>query len=92
VRPLPFYRAFVALALSVPSAQPAQTRGLVLDNVRIIDGSLAAPIERGRIVIEGDRIASVGRAAEIGVPVGAEIIDLSGRSVIPGLIDLLFHI
>jgi imidazolonepropionase-like amidohydrolase len=92
VRPLPFDRAFVALALSVASAQPAQTRGLVLDNVRIIDGSLAAPIERGRIVIEGDRIASVGRATEIDAPIGAEIIDLSGRSVIPGLIDLHFHI
>lgn len=87
-----FYRAFVGIALSVAAAQTAHTRGVVLDNVRIIDGSDAAPIERGRIVIERDRIARVGRAAEIDTPIGAEIVDLSGRSVIPGLIDLHFHI
>ena len=44
--------AGVAIALSVAAAETAQTRALVLDNVRIIDGSGAAPIENGRIVIE----------------------------------------
>ena len=98
MRHLPFCRAFslgtaiVAIALSVVPAQTVQTRGLVLDNVRIVDGSDTAPIENGRIVIEGDLIASVGRAAQVGVPTGAETIDLSGRTVIPGLIDLHFHI
>ena len=81
-----------ATALSIAAAQTAQTSGVVLDNVRIIDGIGAAPIEDGRIVIERDRIARIGRAAEIGVPAGAETVDLSGRTVIPGLIDLHFHI
>ncbi len=49
--------AVVATALSIAAAQPVQMRGVVLDNVRIIDGSGAAPIENGRIVIERDRIA-----------------------------------
>ena len=40
-----------------PQPQP---RALVLDNVRIIDGTGAAPIENGRIVIQGERIAAVG--------------------------------
>jgi hypothetical protein len=84
--------ALVANALSTAAAQNAQKRGLVLDNVRIIDGSGAAPIENGRIVIERDRIARIDRAAAIGVPTGAERIDLAGRTVIPGLIDLHFHI
>jgi imidazolonepropionase-like amidohydrolase len=84
--------AVVAIALSVAAVQTSQTRTIVLDNVRIIDGSDTAPIENGRIVIEGDLIASVGRAAQVGVPTGAETIDLSGRTVIPGLIDLHFHI
>jgi imidazolonepropionase-like amidohydrolase len=65
---------------------------LVLDNVRVIDGSGAAPIENGRIVIEGERIARVGPAGAIAVPTGAETVDLSGRTVIPGLIDSHFHI
>jgi imidazolonepropionase-like amidohydrolase len=84
--------AVVATALSIASAQTAQVRGIVLDNVRIVDGGGGAPIENGRIVIESGRIARVGRAAEITVPAGAETVDLSGRTVIPGLIDLHFHI
>lgn len=81
-----------AIALWAAAAETAQARRLVLDNVRIIDGSGAAPIEHGRIVIEGDRLARVGPAATVPMPAGAETVDLSGRTVIPGLIDLHFHI
>ena len=83
--------AALAAALVVPRGY-AQTQRLVLDHVRVIDGSGADPIENGRIVIEGDRIARVGTAAEVEAPAGAGTIDLSGRTVIPGLIDLHFHI
>ena len=70
----------------------AQPRALVLDNVRIIDGAGAAPIENGRIVLQGERIAAVGTAAAVAAPAGAERVDLAGKTVIPGLIDLHFHI
>ena len=82
----------LAIAAWVAAAETGQTRSLVLDNVRIIDGGGGAPIEHGRIVIERDRIARLGPAATIPVPAGAETVDLSGRTVIPGLIDLHFHI
>ena len=65
---------------------------MVLDNVRLIDGSGAAPIESGRIVITGGRITAIGPAATTTAPAAAERIDLSGKTVIPGLIDLHFHI
>jgi imidazolonepropionase-like amidohydrolase len=84
--------AGVAIALWIGTAGTAQTRLIVLDNVRIVDGGGGTPIENGRIVIERDRIARVGPAATIGVPAGAETVDLSGRTVIPGLIDSHFHI
>jgi imidazolonepropionase-like amidohydrolase len=74
-------------AVPAPQAPP-----LVLDNVRVIDGTGGAPIERARIVIEGDRIARIGPAATVPVPPGAEPLDLSGRTIVPGLIDLHFHI
>lgn len=70
----------------------AQPRATVIDNVRVIDGTGAPPIERARIVISGDRIEKMGPAGEVPAPGGAETIDLSGRTVIPGLIDLHFHI
>ena len=70
----------------------AQPRGMVLDNVRIIDGTGAPPVERGQLVISGDRIEHIGVPGEVPVPEGAERIDLAGKTVIPGLIDLHFHI
>lgn len=70
----------------------AQTRPIVIDNVRIIDGTGAPPIERGRIVINGDRIERAGPLNDVSVPEGAETIDLTGKTIIPGLIDLHFHI
>ena len=79
-------------ALSATLVFPArgQLRALVLDHVRVIDGTGAAPIEHGRIVIQGDRIAQVGTTLPL--PPDAEILDLSGRTIVPGLIDLHFHI
>jgi imidazolonepropionase-like amidohydrolase len=85
--------AMAVVALPAVLARPAaQKRALVLDNVRIIDGTGAQPIERGRIVIDGDRITRIGTAESAPAPADAETLDLSGRTVVPGLIDLHFHI
>src|SRR5688572_4440307 len=84
--------AGLAIAAWVAAAETAQTRALVLDNVRIVDGGGGPPVEHGRIVIDRDRIADAGPAATTRVPAGAETVDLSGRTVIPGLIDSHFHI
>jgi len=86
------FSALLAVALSIQTAATVQTRRLVLENVRIIDGSGAAPIEHGRIIIDGDRIVRAGPAATTAAPAGAETVDLAGRTVIPGLIDSHFHI
>jgi imidazolonepropionase-like amidohydrolase len=83
------------LAVAVPAAlavRAPQARPLVLDNVRVVDGTGAAPMERARVVIEGDRIVRIGPAATVPLPPGAEPLDLSGRTIVPGLIDLHFHI
>ena len=82
----------VAVTLCVVGGATQPTRPVVLDNIRIVDGTGAAAIERGRIVIERDRIARVGPAAAIAAPAGADTVDLSGGTVIPGLIDSHFHI
>jgi imidazolonepropionase-like amidohydrolase len=83
----------VVLAPGPLTAERApQARTVVLDNVRIVDGTGAAPIAPGRLVIVGDRIADVGPVAAVPIPPGAERLDLPGSTVMPGLVDLHFHI
>ena len=82
----------IVTAATALSALAQQPRAIVLDNVRIVDGTGAAPIENGRIVLQGERIAAVGPAAKVAAPANAERADLAGKTVIPGLIDLHFHI
>jgi imidazolonepropionase-like amidohydrolase len=62
----------------------------VLRAGRLIDGVSAQPVADAVIVIEGDRIARVGPG--IAVPPGARVIDLSGYTVLPGLIDAHTHV
>ncbi|MGH9372893.1 MAG: amidohydrolase family protein [Vicinamibacterales bacterium] len=70
----------------------AQAQSIVVEHARVIDGTGGTPIEDARIVIEGNRITRIGQASTVQAPADAERIDLSGRTVIPGLIDLHFHI
>ena len=89
----PFLNGLVIVTAGTAlSALAHQPRALVLDNVRIVDGTGAAPIEDGRIVLHDERIAAVGPAAKVAAPANAERVDLAGKTVIPGLIDLHFHI
>jgi imidazolonepropionase-like amidohydrolase len=87
-----FANLFVFIALTAAVTAQPQPRALLLDNVRIVDGTGAAPIENGRIVLQGERIAAIGPAAKVAAPANAERVDLAGKTVIPGLIDLHFHI
>src|SRR6185436_4675205 len=91
------FRGLVCLGALIISAVPAartasQSKLVVLDNARVIDGSGRPPIERARVVIEGDRILHIGPSAQVPVPPQADTIDISGRTIVPGLIDLHFHI
>src|SRR6266849_445871 len=57
---------------------------------RLIDGKSAAPRTNAIILIEGERIREVG--AGLAIPAGAQVIDLSRSTVLPGLIDNHTHI
>jgi hypothetical protein len=60
---------------------------LVVQGGRLIDGAGPPPIENSVIVIQNGRFAAVGRHGEIAVPAGAEVIDVAGKTVLPGFID-----
>lgn len=69
-------------------------KGYILKG-RVIDGSLNAPIDNGAVVTEGERIVWVGRAPALPTQYTAaayEVIDLPGRSIMPGLVDAHTHI
>jgi len=68
-------------------------RVLVLEHVRVIDGTGAAAAEDQRIVIEAGRITRVQSPQEDhAYPAGAKVLDLTGKTVIPGLVGMHEHL
>ncbi len=64
---------------------------IALTHVKLIDGTGGPARADQTVVIEGDRIAAVGPSGQVGVPRGAEVLDLRGHAVIPGLVGLHNH-
>jgi len=62
----------------------------VIKGGQLIDGTGAEPIEGATVLIEGSKIKAVGK--DIEVPKGARVIDATGKTVMPGLIDSHVHI
>ena len=70
---------------------PAATR-LALVGGMLLDGHDAPPIHHAAILIEGDRIVQAGPLREVTIPAGTRIIDTSGRTMMPGMIELHAHL
>jgi imidazolonepropionase-like amidohydrolase len=80
---------FAGLVTPLPSwSQDA----LVLTHAVVIDGAGGAPVEDGAVVIRGERIEAVGPARSISIPPGARVVDLEGKSLLPGLADMHVHL
>jgi len=64
----------------------------VLNHVRVIDGTGAAPKEDQAIVVANGKIQSIGPAASAQIPQGAQLLDRSGYTVIPGIVGMHDHL
>jgi imidazolonepropionase-like amidohydrolase len=69
----------------------AQSGGLALTHVTIIDPAVGKPQQDMTILVRGHDIAAVGRAKRISIPASDKVIDGTGKFVIPGLWDMHSH-
>jgi imidazolonepropionase-like amidohydrolase len=92
-------RAFLAIcgalgvaACSASSPDAAGPGPTFFQGARLIRGDAQAPIERSAFIVEGDTITRVGDSATLQPPPGATVVDLSGKTVMPALIDGHSHL
>ncbi len=64
---------------------------IVLTSATLIDVTGREPIKQSRVVFENGIITAVGREDDVSIPPNGEIIDVAGKTVIPGLIDAHIH-
>jgi imidazolonepropionase-like amidohydrolase len=84
---------FVALNVATPLWSQAQAPQVVAIHAgRLFDPKSGTNLTNQVVLISGDRITEVGPAANVQVPPGAKVIDLSQATVLPGLIDGHVHL
>lgn len=77
---------------SCGAAAAQEPKPTAIIHARLIDGKGGAPVEDATIVLEGKRITYAGPAAGAHVPAGAQVMDASGKSVMPGLSHMHVHL
>jgi Tol biopolymer transport system component/imidazolonepropionase-like amidohydrolase len=77
------------VVVEAPRAKPSGT--VVLSGARIITMKGNKVIERGDVVITDTRITAVGAKGKVSIPGGAKVIDVTGKTIIPGLVDVHAH-
>ncbi|MFL2547076.1 MAG: amidohydrolase family protein [Candidatus Rariloculaceae bacterium] len=74
------------------TAQAQENAIRALTGARLIDGTGNAAIEESTLIIRDGRIESAGAAGTVNVPDDAEIIDLSGKTILPGFVNAHGHL
>ncbi len=77
-------------AIGTVAAQQQESAPIVLHAARLLQVDTGKLLQPGEVLVEGDRIHSVGSAVEH--PQGARIIDLGNTTLLPGLIDAHVHL
>ena len=85
---------FLATGCSTPETgeAPQATAVTVFEGARLIAGDDSEPIEDAAFIVENDRFTAVGRRGQIDVPAGAARVDLTGKTVMPAIIDTHKHV
>jgi imidazolonepropionase-like amidohydrolase len=65
---------------------------LALTNARVIDGRATTPLERATVMVEDGVISAVGSNVDLPAGPGAQVLDLHGQTLMPGLMDAHVHL
>src|SRR6185295_11932864 len=79
----------VSVLAGVARADPAVP--VILEGARLIDGTGKPPRDNAALVIVGDKITAVGVTGKLARPKNARVVDLHGRTIMPGLISAHSH-
>ncbi len=79
----------INLGFTQAHAKPSGRKAFTGARIITMEGADGGVIENGTILVNGNRIEAVG--ADVAVPAGTQTIDLTGKTVIPGLIDAHWH-
>ncbi len=86
---------FVAAACSGPSTDPAPppaaTNVTVFEGARLLIGDGSPAVENAVFIVENDRFVQAGRAGDVTVPAGARRVNLTGKTVMPAIVDTHTH-
>jgi len=80
------------LSTTVRSFVAVDTPIVALTHARVVDGTGARARDDQTLIIRDGRIAALGNSRSVAVPVGAQVIDLTGKTVIPGLVMVHEHL
>jgi len=80
------------VSLQASNAQAPDGSAVALTGARLFDGTGSAPLEQSTLIIRNGRIEAVGAAGAVTVPADAVRIDLSGKTILPGLINAHGHL
>ncbi len=79
-------------AAALAAAAPAAADTVVVTADRMVDVSAGRLIDTPAVVIVDGRVTTVGRQGSVAIPDGARRIDLAGKTILPGLIDMHVHL
>ena len=79
----------IAVNMQFPRHKPSGT--IVLRGARVITMHGDEVLDHGDIVVQDNRITAVGKSGEAKVPADAKVLDVSGKTIVPGFIDLHPH-
>ena len=80
-----------SLAIAMQADVPSGAVALIGARIITMSGVDGGIIEDGVIVVDGNRIVAVGASGDVPIPAGAKNVDVSGKTIIPGLVDAHAH-